>query len=316
MSRQKLFSLFLASLSSTCMIVATPALAGPTQSPTATPTATPTGLALVAHWDFNEGSGSTLGDSSGNNNHGTLTNNPTWTTGRFGTALHFDGVDDHVIVPTSASLGLSSSYTIIAWVAFDTLPSLSHLYSILGKKGPPGALRTNYLLGYDNRVLNPSGSYSAGAALSHSSITTFSVHPVTLATEQWYLIAAVFDDAADTLEVYIDGILVNSVGVAGIPVTNSDDLYIGVSNQLTPLPREGTFKGKIDEVSIYNIALSAEEILGFLVPASPTATPTATPTPIPLKKVTMCHKGKHSISASANAVPAHLAHGDTLGACP
>jgi hypothetical protein len=34
------------------------------------------------------------------------------------------------------------------------------------------------------------------------------------------------------------------------------------------------------------------------------------------KKVTMCHNGKHSISASANAVPAHLAHGDTLGACP
>ncbi len=59
---------------------------------------------------------------------------------------------------------------------------------------------------------------------------------------------------------------------------------------------------------------------------TPTATPTPTPTPtatftpkatpIPLKKVAMCHHGKHSISASANAVPAHLAHGDTLGACP
>ncbi len=40
------------------------------------------------------------------------------------------------------------------------------------------------------------------------------------------------------------------------------------------------------------------------------------PTDPPSGKVTMCHKGKHSISASANAVPAHLAHGDTLGACP
>ena len=51
---------------------------------------------------------------------------------------------------------------------------------------------------------------------------------------------------------------------------------------------------------------------------TPTATPpaTPTPTPIPSGKVTMCHKGKHSISASANAVPAHLAHGDTLGFCP
>ena len=40
------------------------------------------------------------------------------------------------------------------------------------------------------------------------------------------------------------------------------------------------------------------------------------PTDPPSGKVTMCHNGKHSISASANAVPAHLAHGDTLGACP
>jgi hypothetical protein len=47
-----------------------------------------------------------------------------------------------------------------------------------------------------------------------------------------------------------------------------------------------------------------------------TPTPTPTSTPTTSEKVTMCHNGKYSISASANAVPAHLAHGDTLGACP
>jgi hypothetical protein len=51
---------------------------------------------------------------------------------------------------------------------------------------------------------------------------------------------------------------------------------------------------------------------------TPTPTPTATPTPMPtpMGKVTVCHRGKNSISLPANAVPAHLAHGDTLGACP
>ena len=49
---------------------------------------------------------------------------------------------------------------------------------------------------------------------------------------------------------------------------------------------------------------------------TPTTTPTTTPTPSRSKKVTVCHKGKDSISVSANAVPAHLAHGDALGACP
>ncbi len=50
--------------------------------------------------------------------------------------------------------------------------------------------------------------------------------------------------------------------------------------------------------------------------ATPSATPTATATPTPTlsEKVTVCHKGKNLISLPANAVPGHLAHGDTLGA--
>ena len=52
--------------------------------------------------------------------------------------------------------------------------------------------------------------------------------------------------------------------------------------------------------------------------ATPTATPTPTPTPTLSEKVMVCHKGKNLISLPANAVPGHLAHGDTLGAvqCP
>ena len=42
---------------------------------------------LVGWWKFDEGSGTAAGDSSGNNNTGTLTNGPTWTTGKIGGAL-------------------------------------------------------------------------------------------------------------------------------------------------------------------------------------------------------------------------------------
>src|SRR3989344_3676813 len=51
---------------------------------------------LVGYWTFDEGTGATASDSSGNNNTGTLTNGPTWTTGKIGQALSFDGVDDYV----------------------------------------------------------------------------------------------------------------------------------------------------------------------------------------------------------------------------
>jgi len=54
---------------------------------------------LLAYWKFDEGSGTTAGDSSGNGNDGTLVNGPTWVSGRHGMALSFDGVDDYVEIP-------------------------------------------------------------------------------------------------------------------------------------------------------------------------------------------------------------------------
>ena len=71
---------------------------------------------LVAYWKFDEGSGTTAADSSGNGNTGTLINGPLWTAGKAGNALYFDGIDDNVTVLDSASLHLSSAFTLSAWV--------------------------------------------------------------------------------------------------------------------------------------------------------------------------------------------------------
>jgi hypothetical protein len=59
---------------------------------------------LVAYWKFDEGTGTTTADSSGNGNTGILTNGPLWTAGRIGNALYFDGIDDNVTVADSNSL--------------------------------------------------------------------------------------------------------------------------------------------------------------------------------------------------------------------
>jgi len=71
---------------------------------------------LVAYWKFDEGNGTTASDSSGNGNTGTLINGPLWTAGKVGNALYFDGIDDIVTVANSNSLGLSSAFTLSAWV--------------------------------------------------------------------------------------------------------------------------------------------------------------------------------------------------------
>src|SRR3990167_10785875 len=76
---------------------------------------------LIGYWAFEEQSGTTAGDSSGNGNTGTLTNGPTWTTGKVGSgALSFDGVNDGVNLGTPNSLNITGAVTVSAWINYRT----------------------------------------------------------------------------------------------------------------------------------------------------------------------------------------------------
>src|SRR5215472_7057056 len=71
---------------------------------------------LVAAYGFNEGSGTTVTDASGNGNNGTITA-ATWTTsGKYGGTLSFNGSTAVVTVPNAASLQLTTGMTLEAWV--------------------------------------------------------------------------------------------------------------------------------------------------------------------------------------------------------
>ena len=89
-------------------------LSAPSAQASAVITATPP-VGLVAAYGFDEGSGTTVADSSGSGNGGTVSG-ATWAIGKFGTALSFDGVNDIVNVADSASLDLTTGMTIEAWV--------------------------------------------------------------------------------------------------------------------------------------------------------------------------------------------------------
>src|SRR5436190_2728831 len=72
---------------------------------------------LVGQWALDEGSGTTAGDSSGKGNTGTLLNGAAWTSGKTGTAVPLDGVDDSIRVPSSTSLNSTTNQlTVAAWI--------------------------------------------------------------------------------------------------------------------------------------------------------------------------------------------------------
>ena len=84
------------------------------------------GGALVGHWKLDDASGTVAVDSSGHNNHGTLRGNPTWTTGKIGGALYFDGNGDDVVarnVAVNSTAGAQNTVTFwLKWAGSEKMP--------------------------------------------------------------------------------------------------------------------------------------------------------------------------------------------------
>jgi len=200
---------------------------------------------VVGSWHFDEGSGTTAYDSSGNDNDGTLINGPTWVDGKFGKALQYDGSDDYVEVPDSTSLDIpeGSKISITAWVkadAFNT-PNLILAKATSGSKG-------NYHFGVHNGQYLYFSFYNGGWRELRDDTTP-------LSTGTWYFVAVTFDSSTDECKLYING---NNVKTGSIPydlITNDESLtiarYLGGGNP---------WDGIIDELHIYNKILTQEEI--------------------------------------------------------
>ncbi|MEM2987857.1 MAG: LamG domain-containing protein, partial [Candidatus Bathyarchaeia archaeon] len=212
------------------------------------PVAAVSNTGLVGYWSFNEGKGTTATDFSGNGNKGSLVNGPTWVKGRYGKALKFDGVDDYVQVPDSASLSPTSALSVFAWVK----PEAVNDYKAIVAKRLSAANDWSYGM----RITN-TGNGEVEARIHDGTTATSVISSSTLSTGVWYHIGLVYNGS--TLKVYINAIERGS-GVATVSIQDSDQpLRIGNWTTLTPQDIQH-FQGLIDDVRIYNRALSASEI--------------------------------------------------------
>ena len=196
---------------------------------------------LVAAYHFNEGSGTTVTDRSGNNNTGTLSG-ATWTTaGKFGRALVFNGTNARVTIPDAPSLRLTTAMTLEAWVKPSVVTS---------------AWRDVIYKGDDIYWLeatSDSNKVPAGGGKFGKPYTETAYGTAALAVNTWTHLAVTYDGA--TLRLYVNGVQVSSKAQTGNLVTSTHPLQIGGDSIYGQY-----FQGTIDEVRIYNVMLLPSEI--------------------------------------------------------
>ncbi len=221
---------------------------------------------LVAHYRFD----GDAQDASGKNNHGTPAGSFTWSRDRFGnceSALHLNGYFQKgwVKVPNSPSLQFNAAKQMTAalWVELDTLAGMSGtgayspngLHILMAKAGDGIATPDGFY-----HHINGSGSdlrYSAGSSSGNMNIGAL-VHPGYSKT--WKHLTLVM--TPDSIKLYVDGVLTaQNVSNTDFSAADAEDLYLGIMGGFgAGKPSWYPLLGSLDDVRLYNRALSAAEI--------------------------------------------------------
>jgi len=199
---------------------------------------------LMAYWDFDEGWGSSLYDSSGNVNNA-ATSGVSWSTGYSGFAGVFNGASSFATIPLSPSLDISgAAVSISAWLNLDVLPG-----AIPGTFGPVfDSDEDAYILYLDQATSELRFKVKDNDGDAEKPGIPGSL----LTTGNWFHVAGVYN--GDEAMIYLNGVLVDyHVNLA------LDDLQTG---QVPQFGQNGGFyfDGRIDEFKIFNRALSRDEV--------------------------------------------------------
>jgi hypothetical protein len=194
---------------------------------------------LVGHWRLDDGSGTIAADSSGYGNDGTLRGDPQWVIGKINGALEFDGTDDYVEVADNESLHLWERFTLAAWI-YQVESRSSRIIDKIGA----GTANGPHLDTHPGTKLR---------CCSGTCISTTTDHTL----DEWHHVAVTFDQG--DVKLYVDG-SVEGEGSVPSPLAGNDlPLRIGADSD-----GQSLFHGLIDDVRVYNQALTETEILAAM----------------------------------------------------
>jgi predicted ribosomally synthesized peptide with SipW-like signal peptide len=214
---------------------------------------------LLAEWKFNENSGTSVADTSGHGNNGTISG-ATWVAGRNGSGLEFDGANDYVSIPYNSNfnLGATTSFTIEYWfnrhttgwnAAFSQLSTSEQF----GMKGHYASRfwsgSTEHMWTIAKTVSDPNDPMDMSEAMQRLNYPSLNV---------WHHVANVYNGT--TMKTYIDGVLTGNTSVSGVilaPIANFPSL---IGAQQDGNYQGQYFDGLLDTMRIWKKALSLSEI--------------------------------------------------------
>jgi len=206
---------------------------------------------LIGYWKFDEGTGNTAMDSSGNGNNGVIYG-ATWDTGKINHALRFDGVSDYVGLSSLNVSGLTS-VTVAAWI-----------------KSPLSSIGYIFYQGGNGEFILHNGDLAADKASGKNpTLASFSVHlqnglwynasSPAMTPNTWHYLVGVWTEGV-SLKIYVDGVMAGKISVPNYPLLNVGSYYRTSIGVYSWGAQQSYFEGLIDEVRIYSGALSDSEI--------------------------------------------------------
>lgn len=220
---------------------------------------TPAAAAGPASWfKFDEGSGSTSSDIGSSAGHtATLTGGVTWTNdSHSGSALNFDGTSGYLSIPSSTGLDVAGVVTVSAWVKVN---SDTGDMKIAGNETGSGG-------GYKLGIYNGKAEFEIRDSSDQYYINRFVDGGTTLTPNVWYQVTGIYSQSGGYIKTYVNGVLDRYLSTTGVLAAGSGNLVIGKE----PFASAGYFNGSLDDVQIYNAALTSGQVKSLAgIPAVP-----------------------------------------------
>jgi hypothetical protein len=197
---------------------------------------------LVALWHMDEGSGDIVYDETDNDNDGTIFG-PIWTTGKYDDALSFDGVDDYVSIPSVMPINYDVDFTISVWIYVEE-GSSDHWVIRIGDRGDTGDFMAGINVKYDQVFF----------CCAEEMVTWETTSGFDISDNVWYHVVGVNQDR--DMRLYVNGVFYDNAAFTR-STTTSDTGEGTIGRYYSAV---NAFDGIIDDVAIFDKALSASEV--------------------------------------------------------